>query len=278
MIQQLIELQKKPEPFTPGEPLFWDDPHISKQMLDVHLNPDIDAASRKPETIDRSVKWLIETLGLKPGVSLLDLGCGPGLYASRFAQAGFHVTGVDYSRRSIEYASNHAKENGLQITYRYQNYLELNDENSYDAAFLIYGDFCPLNPEQRSTLLQNIHRALKPGGHFVLDVSTREHRQKHGNRNAWYAAESGFWKSGPHLVLEEGFDYPEQSIWLDQYTVVEADGKVSVYRNWFQDYTPETITEELAQGGFAVESLWGDLTGEPNAPTGEWIGLVTCKK
>ena len=278
IISQLIELQQKPEPFTPGEPLFWDDPHISKQMLEAHLNPGIDAASRKPETIDRSVKWLIETLGLKPGASLLDLGCGPGLYASRFARAGFHVTGVDYSRRSIEYASNYAKENDLQITYRYQNYLELNDENSFDAAFLIYGDFCPLNPEQRSTLLQNIHRALKPGGHFVLDVSTHEHRKKHGNRNAWYAAESGFWKPGPHLVLEEGFDYPEQPIWLDQYTVVEADGKVSVYRNWFQDYTPETITDELEQGGFAVESLWGDLTGEPNTPTDEWIGLVTCKK
>ncbi|NTU54630.1 MAG: hypothetical protein HGA79_00090 [Anaerolineales bacterium] len=48
IISQLIELQQKPEPFTPGEPLFWDDPHISKQMLDVHLNPNIEAASRKP--------------------------------------------------------------------------------------------------------------------------------------------------------------------------------------------------------------------------------------
>jgi hypothetical protein len=78
--------------------------------------------------------------------------------------------------------------------------------------------------------------------------------------------------------LEQGFDYPEESIWLDQYTVVEADGKVSVYRNWFQDYTPETITEELSQGGFTVESLCGDLTGEPYTPASEWIGLVTRKR
>ncbi len=278
IISQLIELQQKPEPFTPGEPLFWNDPHISKQMLDVHLNPDVEAASRKPETIDRSVKWLIETLGLQTHASLLDLGCGPGLYASRLARTGFHVTGVDYSHRSIEYAAKYASENNLNIAYRYQNYLELSDENQYDAALLIYGDFCPLNPEQRSTLLKNIHRALKPSGQFVLDVSTPEHRNKYGNKNNWYAAESGFWKPGSHLVLEQGFDYPEESIWLDQYTVIEADGKVSVYRNWFQDYTPETITAELEQGGFSVKSLWGDLTGEPNTPTGEWIGLVTCKK
>lgn len=277
IISQLIQLQAKPEPFTPGEPLFWDDPHISAQMLETHLNPDIDAASRRPEIIDRSVNWLIDILGLKAGDSILDLGCGPGLYASRFAQAGFRVTGVDYSRRSIEYASNYAKENNLEITYRYQNYLELNDENQYDAAFLIYGDFCPLSPEQRSVLLKNIYRALKPSGKFVLDVSTREHRMKHGNKNTWYAAESGFWKPGPHLVLEAGFDYPEGSIWLDQYTVIEADEKISVYRNWFQDYTPESITAELVQGGLAVESIWSDLTGTPYTPESEWIGVITHK-
>jgi SAM-dependent methyltransferase len=277
ILSQLLDHQQKPEPFTPGEPLFWDDPHISSQMLEAHLNPNTEAASRRPETIDRSVRWLIERLRLAPGACLLDLGCGPGLYASRFAQAGFKVTGVDFSRRSIAYASRYAKENDLEIIYRDENYLELTDENQYDAVFLIYGDFCPLSPEQRARLLQNIRRALKPSGKFVLDVTTRECRMKYGNKDRWYAVESGFWKQGPHLVLEEGFDYPEQAIWLDQYTVIEADGKISVYRNWFQDYTPETITHELERGGFSVESLWGDLTGKPYTLGSEWIGLITRK-
>ena len=277
IIAQLIELQHKPEPFTPGEPLFWDDLHISSQMLQCHLDPNIEAASRRPETIDRAVLWLIDTLSLKAGDSLLDLGCGPGLYASRLARAGLQITGVDYSRRSIAYATEYANENHLDILYRYENYLNLKDENQYDAALLIYGDFCPLSPEQRSRLLQNVHRALKPHGKFVLDVTTREHRKKYGNRNGWQALETGFWKPGPHLVLEEGFDYPEESIWLDQYTVVEADGKVSVYRNWFQDYTPETICAELEQNHFTVEGVWGDLTGSPHTPEGEWIGVIAQK-
>jgi SAM-dependent methyltransferase len=217
-------------------------------------------------------------LRLKPGDSVLDLGCGPGLYASRFARAGLRVTGVDYSNRSIKYATNFAQENKLDVRYRYQNYLELIDENQYQAAFLIYGDFCPLSPEQRSTLLRNVQRALIPGGKFVLDVSTRACRKKHGVRNGWYAVERGFWKPGPHLVLEEGFDYPEQSIWLDQYTVIAANGNVSVYRNWFQDYTPETIADELSRGGFDVESFWGDLTGLPFSPDSEWIGVITQKR
>lgn len=276
-IAQLMPLQKKPALFTPGEPLFWDDPHISSQMLKVHLDAGTDAASRKPKTIDRSVDWIIHTLGLTPGASLLDLGCGPGLYASRFAEAGFRITGVDYSHRSIAYAKMYASERHLDITYRYQNYLDLTDESLYDAAFLIFGDFCPLNPEQRSKLLVNIHRALKPGGHFVLDVSTREHRRKHGVKNNWHSAESGFWKPGPHLVLEQGFDYPDESVWLDQYIVIEADERVTVYRNWFQDYTPEAIRAELTRGGFAVQSLWGDLAGATLVPDSEWIGVVAQK-
>jgi SAM-dependent methyltransferase len=246
-------------------------------MLAFHLDPEVDAASRSPETIDRAVDWIATTLGLRPGEAVLDLGCGPGLYASRLAGRGLRLTGVDYSHRSIAYAADYARQHGLDINYRYQNYLELADEAQYDAALLIYGDFCPLNPEQRALLLQNVRRALKPGGFFVLDVSTSECRKHHGNRNGWRLVESGFWKPGPHLLLEDGFDYPAQSIWLDQAVVIEENGKLSVYRNWFQDYTPETITAELQTGGFTVESLWGDLTGTPYSEGSEWIGLVARK-
>jgi SAM-dependent methyltransferase len=273
-LAQLQQLQQRPAPFAPGERLFWDDAHISAQMLAAHLDPNTDAASRCPETIDRSVAWIVEALDLRPGDAVLDLGCGPGLYATRLAERGLRVTGVDYSRRSIDYATRYAREHGLDIAYRYQDYLALEDEAQYEAALLIYGDFCPLPPEGRALLLQNVRRALKPGGHFVLDVSTREHRKWHGLRSGWYAVASGFWKPGPHMVLEQGFDYPEQSIYLDQYVVVEADGTLSVYRNWFQDYSAETITAELEQGGFCVQSLWGDLAGAPCAEGCEWIGVV----
>jgi SAM-dependent methyltransferase len=276
-LELLQHLQEKPAPFTPGEPLFWDDPHISKQMLATHLDPTIDLASRRPETIDRSVAWIVDTLDLSSGDPVLDLGCGPGLYTTRFAERGLQVSGVDYSRRSIEYAKQQAAEQGLDISYRYQNYLTLDDAEQYKAAFLIFGDFCPLSPEKRARLLQNIHRALLPGGRFVLDVSTREGRMLWKGQNRWYVADGGFWKPGWHLVLEEGFDYPEQAIYLDQFTVIEADGKVSVYRNWFQDYNRESITEELEESGFAVESFWSDLTGAPYRDNTEWIGVVARK-
>jgi cyclopropane fatty-acyl-phospholipid synthase-like methyltransferase len=223
------------------------------------------------------VDWLIATLALQGGDAVLDLGCGPGLYTACLAKQGLRVTGVDYSRRSIEYAQEYSRQRNLGIDYRYQNYLTLDEDSQFDAAFLIYGDFCPLSPEQRSQLLRNVHRALKPSGHFVLDVTTRIHRRQHGSRHNWYAVETGFWKLGRHLVLEDGFDYPEQSIFLDQAIVIEESGKVSVYRNWFQDYSRETITKELTEAGFVVQSVWNDLIGTPFTEDTAWIGLV-CQK
>jgi SAM-dependent methyltransferase len=275
-LSRICQLQKEPQPFEPGEPLFWTDPHIAQQMLASHLDPTVDGASRRPETIERTTSWIASSLGLRPGDCILDLGCGPGLYAERLSQAGFQVTGVDFSQNSIDYALRQAQEKKLPIQYRCQNYLELDDQAQYSAALLIYGDLCPLSPEQRAKLLANVRTALKPNGWFILDVTTPRLRQKYGLKNNWYAAEQGFWKLGPHLVLEQGFAYPDD-LYLDQYVVIEGDGKISVYRNWFQDYSPETIRTELAAAGFEIESLWSDLTGTPYISDSEWIGVVARK-
>jgi 2-polyprenyl-3-methyl-5-hydroxy-6-metoxy-1,4-benzoquinol methylase len=71
-------------------------------MLEAHLNPDWDVASRKHSYINRSVKWLS---GVIPANGeILDLGCGPGLYAKILSGMWYDVTGVDFSKRSIAYA------------------------------------------------------------------------------------------------------------------------------------------------------------------------------
>lgn len=272
-IDQIINLQEPPPVFTPGESEFWTDPYIARQMLKAHLDPNVDLASRRPETIRRTVDWILVTAKLKVGDDLLDLGCGPGLYAERFAQAGLNVTGVDFSQNSIDYARSSAEKEKLPIDYRCQNYLDLEDSNSFDAAVLIFGDFCPLNPEQRRKLLANVHRALRANGVFILDVSTPNVHAFDPAVNHWYAAANGFWRAAPHLVLEQHFFYPGD-IALDQYLVIEGSGEVTVYRNWFQDYTSQTITRELEANGFRVESLWGDLTGSPYREDGQWMGAA----
>lgn len=271
----LHRLSQPPPLNEPGEPVFWNDPHISQHLLAAHLNPDFEAASRHPDTIDATVDWLLAQLDLDPGAAWLDLGCGPGLYTSRLAARGLRVTGMDFSERSLAYAREYAAAHDLDVAYRFQNYLTLDDAPQYDVVSLIYGDFCPLLPAERATLLARVHRALKPGGRFVLDVSTPTHHARHGLKAGWSAvAEAGFWRPGPHLVLERGFTYPDD-IYLDQFIVLAPDAPQAIYRFWFQDYTPERITAELAAHGFAVRATWGDLTGAPYVPDdSEWLGVV----
>ncbi len=102
MIDKLFAFLKRPVLWQRSSEPFWDHEHISKGMLEAHLNPDFEAASRKHSDIERSVQWL-STVIVKDG-KILDLGCGPGLYTKPLSEMGYDVTGIDYSKRSIAYA------------------------------------------------------------------------------------------------------------------------------------------------------------------------------
>lgn len=55
ILSSILDCSEKPQLFELGETHFWDDPHISKSMLEAHLNPDTDAASRKRVTIGKTI-------------------------------------------------------------------------------------------------------------------------------------------------------------------------------------------------------------------------------
>ena len=273
-LTRIQQAQARPDPFTPGEPRFWEDPYICAQLLAGQVNAQSDGASRRREIVEREVVWLMATLEPAPGHAVLDLGCGPGLYATQLASRDLVVTGVDYAQCAIAYAREEARARGLAITYRCQNYLELADEAAFDAVLLVNGDFSSHNPEERRRLLGNIHRALKPGGRLALEVLTRAHQARYGIRNQWYVAQGGTWRPGLHLVLEEGFSYPEQALTLNQYVIVEADGTVTVYRNWFQAFTPPSIAAELEAQGFDVELVGGGMRGSAYSEHTEWLSVL----
>jgi SAM-dependent methyltransferase len=273
----LQDLQVRPPVFAPGEPGFWNDPYISKQLLSVHIDAASDAASRRLSIIEREVAWLVVALRLEAGETVLDLGCGPGFYAERLARHRLRVTGIDTSERSLAYARDHAREHDLSITYCAQDYLTLDVSDHFDAVILVNGDFCALDPNQRRRLLSNIHRALKPGRWFALDVLTAVHGQRYTIDNQWFVADGGFWRERKHLVLGQGFHYPEENVTLNQYAIIEPDGTITVYRNWFQHYTPASIVEELGQVGFSVEVVGGNLRGGAYTESSDWIGVIAQK-
>ena len=270
----LAQWATRPPLFAPHDAPFWNDPHISKQMLIAHLDPSRDAASRRPEIIDRTVEWLVRYLQIEPGQRVLDLGCGPGLYCERLARRGVEVVGVDLSPGSIEYARQSAREKGLPIEYVCLDYRRLDRGAEFDAVFLIYDDFGVLSDDDRDELLCRVHRALKPSGAFVFDVLTASAPGEPNGTRTWSVSGGGFWKPGPYLELTQYFRYPEADAQVRQVLVVESDGRVSCYRIWQHWYSPETINAILRARGFALESSRADLTGKPLTPDSPELGVV----
>lgn len=268
MIDKLMTLLQRPTLWQRSTEPFWDDAHISKGMLEAHLNPDWDAASRKHETIDRSVKWLSAII--PAGGKILDLGCGPGLYAVRLSDLGFDVTGMDFSKRSIAYA----KEHDPKTEYIYQNYMELDYADIFDAVLLIYGDYAALTETERRILLSKVYRALKPGGLFIFDVFTDVHFKKKTNKTSWSIHENGgFWSAEPHICLEATHLYENGTISVDQYVVITDKG-VTEYLNWDTSYTKHSLIEEVLPFGFQAKGVFDDVCGSPYTGEAETLCLL----
>ena len=273
LLTQLHIWQNKPVLFAPGEPRFWDDPHISQSMLESHLDDRHEAASRQSQVIEKTVQhWLGSGL-VKPGDRLLDLGCGPGLYAQQLSLAGVNVTGVDISENSLRYAIKRAKAQDLDIDYRLMNFLDLDEKESYDVVIQVYGELNTFSDPVRDKLMSVIGRALKPGGRFIFDLSTRHLRSKQKTGSSWFVEDTGFWRPHRHLVLEQNFDYPQHDVWLDQYIVADHED-VKIYRNWFHDYQLDTIQPVLSHLGYTIQHVWDDLAGSDYTEDGDWLGLV----
>ena len=90
------------------------------------------------EYIIRSIKesFTISTeFTRKPlkGISILDIGCGGGLLCEPLSRLGADVTGIDASKKNIEAASIHAKNNNLEINYICTTVEELNIKGSFDV-------------------------------------------------------------------------------------------------------------------------------------------------
>lgn len=276
MNEKILKLAKKPEVYAPSTMKFWDDEHISKMLLEAHLDTNFEAATRLPEFVEKSVDWITTIAPPSKGKRILDLGCGPGLYAQRLHGKGYEVTGIDFSRRSINYATTKALENNWSIDYIYKNYLEINYENEYDVIIMIYCDFGVLSPSQREVILTKIRKALKKGGKFIFDVFTpANYVDKTKEKNDWYISGPNFWSPKEHICLESHFIYPSNAR-CDQYVLITKE-KVEVTRIWDQPFTEETIKHELNRVGFNDFQVFSDISGTPYCDKSATMALVVTK-
>ena len=274
MFDDLAALNERPAPFSVyTADTLWTDPHISARMLDFHLDPESDLASRRPAAIEAMVGWMDRRFGFG-GAAVCDLGCGPGLYAAHMARRGARVTGVDFSARSIDYARDAARKAGLSMAFERADYLEAELPPEQDLVCLIYGDLCALSPEQRERLYAKVRRSLKPGGRFVFDVSSvAQFRQRQEQVSYGRRLMDGFWAPGDYFGFLSVFLYDDQNIALDRYLIVEPHRSREIF-NWLQYFDPDSIATELTENGFSIEQVVDVLTGGPLGPSPDEFAVI----
>jgi len=255
MYDQLKEIHQRPKAFSVYTvDALWTRPHLAAQMLQTHLNQGTPLASRPFAAIDRFVSWLDETFSLK-GKAVCDLGCGPGLYAERYAERGATVSGLDFSANSIEYAKNSASGKNVTVAYIVANYLSDPLPQNQDLITLIYCDLCPLSPDQRQTLLGKVRKSLRPNGIFVFDVASMKAFEAKTNNTAFgHNYMDGFWSEKDYFAFHNAYRYEDQNISLDHFVIIEEHDTWEIY-NWMQYYTPESIASELKANGFELVDI-----------------------
>lgn len=272
LFEKLSEIHQKPELFSAyTAEILWTEPHLAQQMLKTHLDQNTELASRRLPVIDQTVAWLDERIGLA-GKNVCDLGCGPGLYAERYAQSGAFVEGLDFSANSIAYALGNATSDRGSLSFRQANYLTDELPAGQDLITLIYCDFCPLSPTQRSVLLNKVRSALLPNGAFVFDVcSTNAFDAVSEGTVLSRADANGFWSANDCFVFQSTWTYPTDAVSLDLFTIVE-EGKTWRVYNWLQYFSPESIRAELQAHDFTVECMSDGFSA--NEETADTISIV----
>jgi SAM-dependent methyltransferase len=272
----LINRTKTPEPWAEGEKIPWNEPGFSKRMLKEHLSQEHDAASRRFEKIDAYVDWVHRELLNERPARVLDLGCGPGLYASRLARLGHTCKGIDFSPASIAYAREEAQRDGLACTYVEGDIRTTAYGAGFDLALFIYGELNPFRPEDAKAILRKAFDALVDSGVLLLEVHTFDSLQRWGKqRHSWHTTHSGLFSDRPHLHLEESFWDEERNVVTTRFYTVDAEtSEVTRHAMSTQAYTDEQYRALVIGCGFSDVNL---VIGPPLAGVEDLFPIVARK-
>ncbi|MGQ0550053.1 MAG: class I SAM-dependent methyltransferase [Armatimonadota bacterium] len=112
---------------------------------------------------------VIEALDLRPGLRLLELGCGPGRLAIEIKRRWPTVTidALDRDPEILDVATRNAAAAGVDITFREADIANLSALGPYDRAYSTLV-FHHLKPEDKRGALAGVRRSLAPDGMFVV--------------------------------------------------------------------------------------------------------------
>lgn len=122
------------------------------------------SATTLAEAQEAKLDLACRKLGLRPGMRVLDIGCGWGSFVRYAAEKyGAEVVGVTVSREQMEYGQKRCA--GLPVEIRLQDYREVT--GTFDRVFSA-GMFEHVGPRNHRVYFEVAHRVLRDDGLFLL--------------------------------------------------------------------------------------------------------------
>lgn len=133
------------------------------------------AVETDTERTEREVAFLESELALGNGSTVLDLACGSGRHALALAPKVNDIVGHDIGKQFIDRAQAQAEKLGLgNAKFTVSDMRELEFEAHFDAVYNYFTAWGYYDFETNLEVLERVHRALKPGGSFLLEILNRD--------------------------------------------------------------------------------------------------------
>jgi SAM-dependent methyltransferase len=124
--------------------------------------------TRVAATMRQSGEDLVDGLGIKPGMSVLDLGCGDGTTALPAARRGANVIGVDIASNLVAAGNIRAAQAGLaNVRFEEGDASNLGGlgDSGFDLVLTVFGAMFAPRPYD---VAKEMVRVTKPGGRIVM--------------------------------------------------------------------------------------------------------------
>jgi 27-O-demethylrifamycin SV methyltransferase len=127
-----------------------------------------------PDATRRLTALLVDAMGIEPGVTVLDVGCGTGGPACHLASLGARVVGITTSAAGIAAASANARAEGVadRVTFDLRDGMDNGlPDGSFDRVWILESSHLM---RDRDRLIAESARVLRPGGRIGLcDIMLR---------------------------------------------------------------------------------------------------------
>ena len=123
--------------------------------------------TRIAATMRESGEAVVASLGITPGLKVLDLGCGDGTTALPAARLGADVVGVDIASNLVEAGNRRAQSEGLNCRFHEGDATNLSNlaDQSFDLVVSIFGAMFAPKPFD---VAREMVRVTRPGGRIVM--------------------------------------------------------------------------------------------------------------